>query len=110
MADRLALAPSVELPSPDTIAKVLLDGDLSQLTAPQKISHYRSVCDSLGLNPLTKPFEFFRLSGRLVLYATRNARINCGTATRSACRSSRAKLLRGLLRRHRPRHVPRWPA
>jgi len=70
--DRLALAPPKELPSPDVIAKVLLGGDLAQLTAPQKISYYRSVCDSLGLNPLTKPFEFLRLSGKEVLYALRN--------------------------------------
>ena len=62
-----------ELPSPDTIAKVLLGGDLAQLTPAQQISYYRAVCDSLGLNPLTKPFDYIRLSGRLVLYATRNA-------------------------------------
>jgi hypothetical protein len=72
MADRLALAPQTELPSPDVIAKVLLGGDLAQLTPQQKISYYRSVCDSLGLNPLTKPFEFLRLSGKEVLYALRN--------------------------------------
>jgi len=62
-----------ELPAPDTIAKVLLGGDLAQLTPAQQISYYRAVCDSLGLNPLTKPFDYIRLSGRLVLYATRNA-------------------------------------
>lgn len=62
-----------ELPSPDTIAKVLLGGDLAQLTPQQQISYYRAVCESLGLNPLTKPFDYIRLSGRLVLYATRNA-------------------------------------
>jgi len=62
-----------ELPAPDTIAKVLLGGDLAQLTPQQQISYYRAVCDSLGLNPLTKPFDYIRLSGRLVLYATRNA-------------------------------------
>jgi len=54
------------------IAKVLLGGDLAQLTPQQKISYYRSVCDSLGLNPLTQPFEYLRLSGREVLYAKRN--------------------------------------
>ena len=62
-----------ELPAPDTIAKVLLGGDLAQLTPQQQISYYRAVCESLGLNPLTKPFDYIRLSGRLVLYATRNA-------------------------------------
>lgn len=60
------------LPSPDVVSKVLLGGDLAQLTSQQKISYYRSVCESLGLNPLTKPFEYIRLSGREVLYATRN--------------------------------------
>jgi hypothetical protein len=65
------LAPT--LPAPDVIAKVLLGGDLAQLSAQQKISYYRSVCESLGLNPLTQPFEYLRLSGREVLYARRNA-------------------------------------
>lgn len=72
MADNALTAPAKELPSPDVIAKVLLGGDLAQLTSQQKISYYRSVCESLGLNPLTKPFEYIRLSGREVLYATRN--------------------------------------
>src|SRR6187399_653519 len=72
MADSALTAPAKELPSPDVIAKVLLGGDLAQLTAQQKISYYRSVCDSLGLNPLTQPFEYLRLSGREVLYAKRN--------------------------------------
>ena len=72
MADSALPTPAKELPSPDVIAKVLLGGDLAQLTSQQKISYYRSVCESLGLNPLTKPFEYIRLSGREVLYATRN--------------------------------------
>ena len=71
--DRLALAQTPQMPSPDVISKVLLGGDLAQLTPQQQISYYRAVCESLGLNPLTKPFEFLRLSGRLVLYALRNA-------------------------------------
>jgi len=72
MADSALTAPAKELPSPDVIAKVLLGGDLAQLTSQQKISYYRSVCESLGLNPLTQPFEYLRLSGREVLYAKRN--------------------------------------
>jgi len=67
------MTPPNEPPSPEVIAKVLLGGDLAQLTSAQQISYYRAVCDSVGLNPLTKPFEFLRLSGRLVLYALRNA-------------------------------------
>jgi len=72
MADSALPAPAKELPSPDVIAKVLLGGDLAQLTSQQKISYYWSVCESLGLNPLMQPFEYLRLSGREVLYAKRN--------------------------------------
>lgn len=58
-----------------TIAKnletVLLRGDLSVLDAHDKIAYYKSVCESVGLNPLTKPFEYIKLNGKEVLYATR---------------------------------------
>ena len=36
------------------------------------MSFYGSVCRSLGLNPLTQPFAFLRLSGKLVLYAKKD--------------------------------------
>lgn len=54
------------------IARVLIQGDLSQLTADQKVSYYLKVCDSLGLNPYTKPFDYLKLNGREVLYARRD--------------------------------------
>jgi hypothetical protein len=51
---------------------VLIAGDLSMLNAEQRISYYRTVCESLALNPLTKPFEYIQLNGKLVLYAKRD--------------------------------------
>ena len=36
------------------------------------MSFYGSVCRSLGLNPLTQPFAFLKLSGRLILYAKKD--------------------------------------
>lgn len=54
------------------IERALLQGDLSQLTDEQRLAYYQRVCESLGLNPLTKPFEYLRLNGRLVLYANRS--------------------------------------
>jgi hypothetical protein len=41
------------------------------LSPEQRLSYYNKVCESLGLNPLTKPFEYIRLNGKEVLYATR---------------------------------------
>jgi hypothetical protein len=51
---------------------VLIKGDLKSLTSEEAVQYYRTVCKSLGLNPYTKPFEYLVLSGRTVLYATRN--------------------------------------
>jgi len=55
------------------LERVLIAGDLSGLSESQRIEYYKAVCESLGLNPLTRPFEYLRLNGRLVLYATRAA-------------------------------------
>jgi len=52
---------------------VLVDGDLSGLAPEQRVSYYQAVCESLGLNPLTKPFDYLKLNGRLVLYARKDA-------------------------------------
>jgi len=54
------------------IERVLIGGDLSQLTPPQRVSYYNAVCQSLGLNPLTKPFSYITLNGKLTLYALRD--------------------------------------
>ena len=55
------------------IERVLVAGDLSALTEGQRLEYYRAVCESLKINPLTRPFEYLRLNGRLILYATRAA-------------------------------------
>jgi hypothetical protein len=51
---------------------VLIRGDLSQLTHEERAKYYIRVCDSLGLNPMTKPFEYLELNKRLVLYARKD--------------------------------------
>ena len=61
------------IPSPGVLERVLVAGDLAGLSELQRIEYYKAVCESLGLNPLTRPFEYLRLNGRLVLYATRAA-------------------------------------
>ncbi len=64
----------VEVPSlADSIERVLIKGDISQLNAEQKMAYVKAVCDSLGLNPLTRPFEYIKMNGREVLYAKRDA-------------------------------------
>jgi hypothetical protein len=55
------------------VERVLIHGDLRQLTPAQKISYYRAVCESVGLNPLTQPFQYLVLNGKEILYALRAA-------------------------------------
>ena len=57
----------------NAIEKVLVQGDLSQLSDTDRIAYYTRVCESLGLNPLTRPFDYLRLNNKLTLYAKREA-------------------------------------
>ena len=52
---------------------VLLQGDLSKLTPSQRVNYYKRVCESMGLNPLTRPFDYITLNGKLTLYAKKDA-------------------------------------
>lgn len=55
------------------IEKVAIMGDLAPLEPHDRVTYYTALCRSLRLNPLTKPFEYLALDGRIVLYATRGA-------------------------------------
>lgn len=50
----------------------LIEGDLAALNTEERLSYYLATCESLGLNPLTRPFEFIKLNGRTVLYAKKD--------------------------------------
>ena len=58
---------------PPEIERIALSGDLSKLTEDQKVVYYNAVCASVGLNPLTNPFEYTILNGKLRLYPRANA-------------------------------------
>lgn len=57
----------------DKLMQVMVKGDLSKLTNEEAVAYYDKVCQSIGLNPYTRPFEYIVLGGKTVLYATRNA-------------------------------------
>ena len=44
----------------DVLEQVVIVGDLSVLAPAQRVLYYNKVCGSLGLNPLTKPFEYIK--------------------------------------------------
>ena len=59
--------------------QVVIKGDLSKLSDIDRMAYYSEVCRSLGLNPLTRPFEYITLNNKLTLYATRG----CGDQLRA---------------------------
>jgi hypothetical protein len=56
----------------ELIESVLIKGDLAVLTEKQRTDYYMAVCQSLGLNHLTKPFSYIKLNGALRLYALKD--------------------------------------
>lgn len=48
-----------------------LAGDLSRLTAEDRLKYYGKLCEITGLNPLSKPFDWIQFQGKLVLYANK---------------------------------------
>ena len=59
-------------PQQDSVVSALiLNGDLSKLSASDKVKYYNGYCERLGLDAWTKPFDILKLNGREVLYCTR---------------------------------------
>ena len=57
----------------ELMEKFINDGDLSKLTPKERITYYLDTCKSLGLNHLTRPFQYIKFNGKVVLYAAKDA-------------------------------------
>ncbi len=55
------------------IERVVMQGDLSKLDPQQRVTYYHRVCESMGLNPYTRPFDYISLNNKLTLYAKKDA-------------------------------------
>ncbi len=55
------------------LEKLIVKGDLTEMTPAQRNQYYVALCDSMGLNALTQPFEYLTLNGKLILYAKKAA-------------------------------------
>lgn len=68
--------PAKKEPAPvpaEIISNLVLHGNIGQMSAVDKVKYYQGLCRSLGLNPLTQPFQIITLQGKEVLYATKTA-------------------------------------
>lgn len=66
------LVPQLPTLSNEVLEGVLIRGNLSLLSASEKLSYINKLCESLGLNPLTRPFEYITFQGKEVLYARKD--------------------------------------
>lgn len=57
----------------NALNSLIMNGDMSKLSQKEKLEYYHGICKSIGLNPLTNPFQYMRLNGKEVLYATKGA-------------------------------------
>jgi hypothetical protein len=55
-------------PLEGAISQLILKGDIGKLSESEQIVYYRAICTHLGLDPLTRPFDYLLLQGRKVLY------------------------------------------
>jgi hypothetical protein len=57
----------------EKVERAMIKGDLSRLSSEEALAYYKKVCDSVGLNYWTRPFEYIRMpNGKVILYAGRN--------------------------------------
>jgi hypothetical protein len=66
------LAPFTPAKAYEIMEAVLIRGDLSDLTPKERAKYYIRLCESVGLNPMTKPFKYIVLNGELQLYALKS--------------------------------------
>ena len=59
--------------SADLQEKLFIGGDLSKLKPEERLQYYAKLCESLNLNPLTRPFEYITFQGKMTLYARKDA-------------------------------------
>lgn len=68
-----AFLPDMPAISAEVIEKALTIGDMSKMPPEVRVRYYLAVCQSAGLNPLTRPFTPMKdQSGQVILYANKD--------------------------------------
>lgn len=55
------------------IEQVVGSGNLQSLNSEERVAYYTRTCETLGLNPVTRPLEFMVFQGKTVLYVRKDA-------------------------------------
>lgn len=55
-----------------TMSQLILKGDISKLNDNEKVQYYHAICQRLGVDPMTKPFDYLVLQGKQTLYLNKS--------------------------------------
>lgn len=55
------------------LANIVINGDLSGLSEREQVEYYNRMCAHVGIDPVSRPFEYMTIDGKKVLYATKSA-------------------------------------
>ncbi len=80
----------------EAVNLAIIQGDLSRLSPDERRSYYLKTCESLGLNPLTKPFEYLRLNNKEILYATKSCTEQLRTLRRVSLQLGAGRVVEGV--------------
>ena len=57
----------------DKMLALLSTGDMKGLSQDERLAYFKARCEHAGLDPLSAPFEWMTLQGKLTLYAKKTA-------------------------------------
>jgi hypothetical protein len=75
----------------------LVTGDLAKLKPEERVNYYNAICESVGVNPLTRPFDYITLNGKLTLYAKRECTEQLRKLHKVSIKIADSKVIDGVL-------------
>jgi len=79
------------------IEELLVTGNLAQFSNQERVAYVNKVCETLGLNPLTRPFEFITFQGKMVMYAKKDCSDQLRKIHGVSIKVTKQEILDGLL-------------
>lgn len=81
----------------DKIEELLATGNIGQFNSQEKVAYINKICEMMGLNPLTRPFEYVSFQGKVVLYARKDCTDQLRKIHGVSIRVTNQTILEGLL-------------
>ena len=69
----IASTTAQDLLGEELLAKIIQSGDLTYLSESDRLVYYFAYCRQLGLNPLSRPFDYIQDKGKISLYPNAQA-------------------------------------